>query len=80
MPCVRLREIFRQSQDSLIIVNALGLINGEFPVSFLPDAKRDFIFIKEDDPSNVSNHLNEIYRKKLSAYGIAPDNAMVLVP
>jgi exodeoxyribonuclease V alpha subunit len=80
VPCVRLREIFRQSQDSLIIVNAHRVNQGEFPVSFLPDAKRDFIFIKEDDPSNVSNHLKEIYRKKLSAYGIAPDNAMVLVP
>lgn len=80
VPCVRLREIFRQSQDSLIIVNAHRVNQGEFPVSFLPDAKRDFIFIKEDDPTKVSHYLKEIYQKKLSAYGISPDDSMVLVP
>ncbi|MFZ5953948.1 MAG: ATP-dependent RecD-like DNA helicase [Candidatus Dependentiae bacterium] len=78
--CVRLKEIFRQAQDSLIIVNAHRVNNGEFPVAFLPDAKRDFIFIKEDDPLQVNNHLQEIYRKKLKSYGIDADDAMVLVP
>ncbi|BDC34163.1 ATP-dependent RecD-like DNA helicase [Candidatus Dependentiae bacterium Noda2021] len=78
--CVRLHEIFRQSQDSLIIVNAHRVNEGEFPVSFLPDAKRDFVYIKEDDPTMVADHLKTIYSKKLAAYGIAPDDAMVLVP
>lgn len=77
---IRLKEIFRQAQDSLIIVNAHRINNGEFPVSFLPDAKRDFIFIKEDQPENVKNHLESIFKQKLSAYGIKPENAMVLVP
>jgi len=77
---VRLKEIFRQAADSLIIVNAHRINQGEFPVSFLPDAKRDFTYIKEDAPENVSAHLREIFTKKLSAYGIAPENAMVLVP
>lgn len=77
---VRLKEIFRQAQDSLIIVNAHRINNGEFPVSFLPDAKRDFIFIKEDVPENVCGHLQTIFQEKLSKYGIKPENAMVLVP
>jgi len=77
---IRLKEIFRQAQDSLIIVNAHRINNGEFPVSFLPDAKRDFIFIKEDQPENVKIHLETIFTQKLAGYGIKPENAMVLVP
>lgn len=78
--CIRLQEIFRQSQDSLIIVNAHRVNQGEFPVSYLPDAKRDFVFIKEDEPAHVTHHLQEIYTKKLKSYGIKSDNAMVLLP
>lgn len=77
---VRLKEIFRQAADSLIIVNAHRINQGEFPVSFLPEAKRDFIYIKEDLPENVPAHLRDIFTNKLSQYGISPDNAMVLVP
>ncbi len=50
IPTIRLREIFRQAQDSLIIVNAHRINHGEFPVSSLPDSKKDFVFIKENDP------------------------------
>ncbi|MDR3550997.1 MAG: ATP-dependent RecD-like DNA helicase [Candidatus Babeliales bacterium] len=77
---VRLKEIFRQAADSLIIVNAHRINQGEFPVSFLPEAKRDFIYIKEDLPENVPAHLRDIFTNKLSQYGISPENAMVLVP
>ena len=35
VPCVRLTQIFRQAQDSLIIVNAHKINRGEFPVTFL---------------------------------------------
>lgn len=77
---VRLKEIFRQAANSLIIVNAHRINQGEFPVSFLPDSKRDFFYIKEDLPENVTGHLRDIFTNKLSTYGITPDNAMVLVP
>ena len=78
--CVRLKEIFRQAQDSLIIVNAHRINNGEFPVSFLPDSKRDFFFIKEDKPENVIHHLESIFSKKIKSYGISTQDTMVLVP
>ena len=77
---VRLKEIFRQAQDSLIIVNAHRINQGEFPTTFLPDAKRDFLFIKEDLPENVPGHLKKIFSQTLQSYGIKPDDAMVLVP
>ena len=44
---IRLTKIFRQAQDSLIITNAHRINQGEFPLSYKPDARRDFIFIKE---------------------------------
>lgn len=77
---VRLHKIFRQAQDSLIIVNAHRINNGEFPTSFLPEAKRDFIYIKEDQPENVTAHLQSIFTEKLARYGIKAHDATVLVP
>lgn len=80
VPCTKLQHIFRQAHDSLIIVNAHRVNSGEFPVSFLPDAKRDFIYIKEDVPENVPAHLQKIFETTLNSYGIKKEDAMVLVP
>jgi exodeoxyribonuclease V alpha subunit len=77
---IRLKHIFRQSQDSLIIVNAHKINQGEFPTSFLPDAKRDFIFIKEELPENVCGHLQHVISQILPKHGIKAEDAMVLVP
>jgi exodeoxyribonuclease V alpha subunit len=77
---IRLTEIFRQAQNSLIILNAHRVNNGEFPLSFLPEAKRDFVFIKEDDPHNLHHHLNEILLKKLPGWNISTHDCMILVP
>lgn len=78
--CIRLKEIFRQAQNSLIIVNAHRVNNGEFPVSSLPDSKKDFIFIKEEDPSLVENHLKELLTKRIPQLGIARDDTIILTP
>lgn len=77
---IRLTQIFRQAQDSLIIVNAHKVNNGEFPVSSLPEAKKDFIFIKENDPTMVQQHLEQLLLKYIPRTGIAHQDAMVLVP
>ena len=80
IPTIRLKEIFRQAQDSLIIVNAHRVNQGEFPVSSLPDSKKDFVFIKENDPNMVNQHLDELLRKRISRSGISRTDTMVLVP
>jgi len=77
---IRLKHIFRQAQDSLIIINAHRINNGEFPTSFLPEAKRDFVYIKEDLPEQVAAHLESIYTTKLHRFGIKPEDSIVLVP
>lgn len=77
---VCLQQIFRQAQDSMIVVNAHRINNGEFPLSHMPEARRDFIFIKENEPENVPLHLQTIYRKALYKFGISAKDSIVLVP
>ncbi len=77
---VRLTTIFRQAQNSLIIVNAHRINNGEFPITNQPDSKRDFLFIKEEDPQAVAHHLQDIYHNGLPKFGIAANESVVLVP
>ncbi len=77
---VRLTEIFRQAQDSLIIVNAHRVNRGEFPTASLPDSKKDFIYIKELEPEKVPDHLRTIFTKTLAKNHIQPSDAIVLVP
>jgi exodeoxyribonuclease V alpha subunit len=78
---VRLTHIFRQAQDSLIITNAHRVNRGEFPVSSLPEgSKKDFIFIKEEDPLAVFGRLQQIYSRYNPLIPIRPDNSIVLVP
>lgn len=78
--CVRLTQIFRQAQNSLIIVNAHKINNGEFPITHLPDARRDFIFIKEEDPETITAHLKRILFVELAKKGISYNDTMILTP
>lgn len=78
--CVQLKEIFRQAKDSMIVVNAHRINKGEFPTTFIPGGKKDFLFIKEEDPAKVTGHLKKIIDTTLKAYHIHIDNSIVLVP
>lgn len=80
VPTVHLKTIFRQAENSLIIVNAHRVNRGEFPLSSLPNAKKDFLFIKEDNPALVGQHLQTLFTSGIPQYGIAAENTLVLVP
>jgi exodeoxyribonuclease V alpha subunit len=77
---IKLQHIFRQAQDSLIVINAHKINNGEFPTTQHENAKKDFIFIKEDNAENIPQHLEAIYSKALRHYGIHKDDTIVLTP
>lgn len=79
-PCIKLSIIFRQAQNSLIIINAHRINSGEFPTSHAENANRDFIFIKEQEPTNVQAHIENIIKKGLPKFGIKPADMAVLVP
>jgi exodeoxyribonuclease V alpha subunit len=80
IPCIRLTQIFRQAQDSLIVVNAHRINQGEFPLSSLPNAQQDFLFIKELNPENLITHLKRILFIELPRYKIQPQHVQILVP
>lgn len=80
IPVVRLTEIFRQAHDSLIITNAHRINRGEFPAAPAAGTLRDFIFIKEEDPEQVSKHLNRLIFAELPQHGINPASSIVLSP
>lgn len=77
---VRLLQIFRQAQDSMIIVNAHKINKGEFPSSAGTSTKRDFIYMKIDEPEHALAQIRHIYLKRLSEMRINWDDSIVLVP
>ncbi|AYD39214.1 ATP-dependent RecD-like DNA helicase [Clostridium fermenticellae] len=60
---VRLKEIFRQSRESLIVVNAHKINNGEMPL--LNKKDKDFYFIRCSEPENILNTLIQLVDKRL---------------
>ncbi len=80
---VRLDRIFRQSHDSLIIINAHRINNGEFPY-IAPDKNKlhDFYFIELEEPEKVSGMIVNMCKKKIpERFGFHPlDDIQVLTP
>ncbi len=65
---VRLTEIFRQAQESMIVVNAHKVNNGEFPILKEIDRKdtTDFYFIQEEDPEKILENVITLCADKIS--------------
>ncbi|MBD3231842.1 ATP-dependent RecD-like DNA helicase [Candidatus Dependentiae bacterium] len=80
IPTTKLTQIFRQAQNSLIIVNAHKINKGEFPTSSNICKKKDFFYIKEDNAENTFSILHKIYKTTLTKYNILPSNCVVLTP
>jgi len=80
IPVTRLKYIFRQAQNSLITYNAHRINSGEFPAFDAPNTFKDYMFIKEDKPENLSVHLKRIYQATLKRCGLKQANAIVLSP
>lgn len=80
VPTIKLKEIFRQSQKSSIVVNAHKIVEGE-----MIDLKRrdsDMFFFQRLDFDELSNLIVELCEKRLpAAYGFnAWENIQVLSP
>ncbi len=80
IPVVKLNEIFRQSENSLIVNNAHKIINGQ-----APDLKRrdsDFFHLAYSNPSDVANIILSLCSTRLpKTYGYSPINDIqVLCP
>ncbi len=80
VPTTRLTQIFRQAQDSMIVVNAHKVNQGEFPMSAGDGTKKDFYYIKQKEPADMFALLRKIYKERLPRLGILPKDTVVLTP
>lgn len=63
---VRLKDIFRQAEESMIIVNAHKINNGEMPI--LNKKDKDFYFINREKNENVLDTIIELVYKRLPKF------------
>jgi exodeoxyribonuclease V alpha subunit len=90
VPVVRLTEIFRQAAQSLIVLNAHRIHEGEMPdFGAAPPTgagaagadTRDFFFIEEDDPARAAEVIRDLVSVRLPRrYGLDPLEIQVLSP
>lgn len=79
LPSVRLTEIFRQAQQSLIVMNAHRVNHGELPQ--LRDVKNDFFFLNASSEEAVGQTIAGLCATRLPKnMGISPDQIQVLTP
>lgn len=67
IPCFRLNYIFRQARESLIVVNAHRVNQGEMP--YLNVKNKDFFFMQEEDPEHAAQLVVELCQERLPNYG-----------
>jgi exodeoxyribonuclease V alpha subunit len=80
-PVVELKEIFRQAQESSIIVNAHKINEGEFP-NLQSKKLDDFYFIEQEDPVKVLDLIINLVKDRIpQRFGFDPiDDIQVLSP
>jgi exodeoxyribonuclease V alpha subunit len=66
LPVARLTDIFRQAQESAIIMNAHRINRGEYPV--LNEKHKDFFFVRRQNPDGVLNTILELITTRLPNY------------
>ncbi|HHU48503.1 MAG: ATP-dependent RecD-like DNA helicase [Caldicoprobacterales bacterium] len=67
IPVIQLTEIFRQAQESMIIVNAHRINRGENP--FLNVTDKDFFFDKRESLDDVLKTLIDLVVRRLPGFG-----------
>jgi exodeoxyribonuclease V alpha subunit len=78
-PTIFLQKIFRQAEESDIVMNAHRIHNGEKPV--LDNKSKDFFFLERNDSNVIYKHMVQLIRDKLPGYVDAnPYDIQVLTP
>ncbi len=79
---VRLTEIFRQAERSLIVTNAHRVQSGHMPVLESLDKSGDFFFVERRDPEEALRTLTQLVAQRIPArFGLDPlEHIQVLTP
>lgn len=79
LPAVRLTEVFRQAQRSLIVMNAHRVNKGQMPD--LKTVNSDFFFLRRQSEENVKQTIRDLVTTRLpNKMGIPSDQIQVLTP
>lgn len=67
---IRLTEIFRQAQESMIIVNAHRVNQGLFPILKKDEKQepKDFYFIEEEEPEKIQDQILSLCSQRIPKY------------
>jgi exodeoxyribonuclease V alpha subunit len=69
----RLTQIYRQAKESLIVINAHRINQGEFPILPKEFGKGDFVFLELDEPEAIKARLLDLVAEDLPRrYGLDP--------
>ncbi len=82
VPCVRLRQIFRQAARSLIVTNAHRINDGELPVTSAAGGDADFFIVDRRDPERARATVLELVSSRIpDRFGLDPvRDVQVLTP
>lgn len=84
VPVVRLNEIFRQASESMIVVNAHRINNGEYPIidENYEEGLKDFYFIQQENPNSALEIIKTLVAERIpERFGFdAVDEIQVLSP
>lgn len=71
VPTVSLNTVFRQAEESMIVVNAHKINLGEYPI--LNKKGKDFFFVEAEDTNKTAMILTDLVCRRLpNAYGLDP--------
>lgn len=79
---VRLTEIFRQAERSLIVVNAHRVNQGSMPILESVDSDGDFFFLERKEPDEITETIAQLVSRRIPAkFGFDPaEQIQVLTP
>jgi exodeoxyribonuclease V alpha subunit len=82
IPCVRLRQIFRQAARSLIVTNAHRINEGELPITGPAGGDADFFIVERRDPERARATVLELVVSRIpDRFGLDPvRDIQVLTP
>ncbi|MBQ6895492.1 MAG: ATP-dependent RecD-like DNA helicase [Clostridia bacterium] len=79
VPVIRLTEVFRQSENSMIVVNAHDINSGKYPTCNVKDS--DFYFAGIESAKSGAEYICELCHTRLKkAYGFESGDIQVLSP
>ncbi|WPS85467.1 ATP-dependent RecD-like DNA helicase (plasmid) [Brevibacillus halotolerans] len=80
IPTTRLTEIFRQAQDSQIVMNSHRIISGDTDQITFDKTKDDFYFIQIQDRLKAQRTIIECVERFTQNHGFKLDDIMILSP